>query len=180
MPPVLERKGSKVALSMPDLDADMVAMIVEEVLDLDQRAQLGGGITVEAEYRAADGRRFHVLADRPQGHSGVRLTFRPVTEVGRAGAAAPRPGARAPELVAHAAAATPAHATAPLHAAAPVHAATPVHAVAVASPIREGLGHAITQALAQAEAQHASDVLIASGHAVRLRVGGHLVEPSRW
>lgn len=170
-PPVLERKGSKVALSMPDLDADMVAMIVEEVLAAEQRDQLAAGVTVEAEYRAADGRRFHVVADRPQGHSGARLTFRPVTEAGRPGAA--RPAARAPEPAPHAAAPPPIHAAAP--SAMPI-AAAPIHAVAVASPIREGLGAALSQVLAQAEAQHASDVLIASGHAARLRVGGQLVE----
>jgi twitching motility protein PilT len=168
--PVLERAGAKVALSMPALDADMVAMILEEVLSEPQRAALAGGDSIESEHRSGDGHRFSVLVDRPSGAAAdLRLSFRPVVEP-RAGA---KTSAAAPTRVATA----PVAASPSRSADAPI---PPAPAAAVMSPspapTRAYDDAQLARALDLAEHHGASDVLIASGHAVRLRVGGTLME----
>jgi len=166
-PPALEKGGQTAPLSMPSLDADMFAMMLEGVTTADQRAEIEHGEPIETQYRAGDGKRWTVIVDRPGGE--LRMLFRPV-----AGGMAAHGAPAKPE---------PAAARAPMPSVSPIVAAAPASAPApVAAPIADVPGAivvpegVIAQALARAELEHASDVLLSSDRAVRLRIGGQLVE----
>lgn len=154
-PPQLDRRGTKVALSMPSLDVETFTMILEEVTTPEQREQLAATATLELEYRSGEGRRFAVAIAGTG--ADARLTFRPAT-----GATAAKPPA------------TPT--AAPVAARSP----TPVATIAAEPPpatMRTSVDSTtITRILARALLEAASDVLIPAGHPTRLRVGGVLVE----
>ncbi len=178
-PPVLERRAGKVALSMPNLDAEMVEMIFEEVTSAEQRDGLGAEAALELEYTSGDGRRYQVGIARSGAE--LRLAFRPIT------AGAPAARAEAPTSAARRAAhpepppppyradpaaigpQVPADAPPPERAGAAVDLALSRRQTSAASST-------IANVLARAEHEGASDVFIAAGLAVRLRVGGVLVE----
>lgn len=162
-PPVLEKSGSKVALSMPNLDADMVEMILEEVASVEQRGAIAAGGAIDTEYKSGDGKSYQVAITRDRD---LRIVFRLVVAGARTPARAPDPPSttRAPAPV-------------------PVHPHVPIEPVVqVTSPIAARIPTAtlpagtIARALARAEHEGASDVLLAGGLPARLRVGGHLIE----
>jgi twitching motility protein PilT len=162
-PPVLERRGGKVALSMPSLDPEMVEMILEEVASPAQRKDHAAIATgIEIEYRSTDQREYQVAISRTGAE--LRLAFRPITAASRAAApvrAEPTPPPSAPT-------------EAPGPAAV---AATPRPSPPEPATDRAGATQGvIDRTLARAEHEGASDVFLSSGLTVRLRVGGGLVE----
>jgi len=155
-PPALDKRGQSTPLSMPSLDAEMLAMILEGVTSAEQRTAIEGGESIETQYRSGDGKRWTVVIDRPGGE--LRMLFRPLA----AATAAPAPVRAQPE---------------PPRTAVPAPAAVAPAAPMVESPttivVPEGV---VAQALARAELERASDVLLSTDRAVRLRVGGQLIE----
>jgi twitching motility protein PilT len=158
-PPALERGGSKVALSMPSLDAEMVEMILEEVANPDQRSALAAAGSFDGEYRSADGKQFLLAITRTDGQ--LRIGFRLVVPGARAPTRGIEPASHPPP--------PPPTSTAPPVPLQPTLARPQTAAVATGT---------IGRVLARADLEAASDVLIASGLPVRLRIGGLLVEQS--
>jgi len=163
-PPVLEKSGSKVALSMPNLDADIVEMILEEVASTEQRTAIASGGALDTEYKSGDGKIYQVAITRSD--RDLRIVFRLVVAGARTPAHPPDPPstARAPVAV-------------------PMHPHVPIEPVVqVTSPIAGRIPTAtlaagtIARVLERAQHEDASDVLLASGLTARLRVGGLLVE----
>jgi twitching motility protein PilT len=159
-PPVLEKSGSKVALSMPSLDAEMVEMILEEVASAEHRGGIARGGALETEYRSGDGKQWQVAVTRSDRE--LKIVLRIVVAGARTQTRAADPPARA---------------------SVPVHPPLPIDPVVqVTSPIATRMPPAsppdgtIARALARAEHELASDVLLASGLPARLRIGGLLVE----
>ena len=160
-PPTLERRSGSLPLSMPSLDREMVSMVLEEVTSAEQRGELERGGSLEVEYKADDGKRYTVYVDKPGGE--LRMSFRPV------GAAKPKPAA-VPTPVAR-------ESTAPIELAR-AHEPAPVPSLEaiVGAPSRASTEGDMARALARADHEKASDILISCGRPVRLRVGGSLVE----
>lgn len=163
-PPALQRAGATAPLSMPSLDPETLNMILDEVTSVEQRAELADAGTLESSYTSgADGKTYAVVIERDA--AGIKLAFRP--------AGAPRP---------QAANASPAPA-APRPAA-----VAPAPAIELAGPASppagiDELGSApivlaedLAAILARADHERASDVLLSSDRAPRLRVGGDLHE----
>ncbi|MBL8943763.1 MAG: PilT/PilU family type 4a pilus ATPase [Myxococcales bacterium] len=164
-PPVLERRGGKVALSMPSLDPEMVEMILEEVASPAQRGDHAAIATgIEVEYRSADQREYQVAISRTGAE--LRLAFRPISAATRAAALA-RPS-EAP---------VPAEPPSPPVGVATAPRPAPIEPTPSRATDRAGATQGvIDRTLARAQHEGASDVFFASGMAVRLRVGGGLVE----
>ncbi len=157
-PPALDKRGKSTPLSMPSLDAEMLSMVLDDVTTAEQRKDVDNGVAIETQYQAGDGKRWTVIVDRPGGE--LRMHFRPVAPPGAANtqppASAPRPVAVAPAP------------SAPI----PI---APEHSEPMPSTIVVPDG-VIAQALARAEYERASDVLLSADRAIRMRVGGLLVE----
>ncbi len=166
-PPVLERRGSKVALSMPSLDADTVEMILEEVTSAEQRQVLATNETLDTEYRSPDGRQYAVALLRTR--TELRLAFRLITAATppappRATAATPGPRFPADPSTLAELGQEPAAGSARE----PASARASSHVTSAVGPI--------ARSLARAQHDGASDVFLTSGRPVRLRVGGVLFE----
>jgi twitching motility protein PilT len=166
-PPALDKRGQSTPLSMPSLDAEMLSMVLDDVTTAEQRAEVDNGVAVETQYKSGDGKRWTVIVDRPGGE--LRMLFRPLAPAGAANnhppapAAPPRPVA-APVAVADVV-------TAPIV----THPPSEPNLVAMPSTVVVPDG-VIAQALARAEYERASDVLLSTDRAIRMRVGGSLVE----
>jgi twitching motility protein PilT len=160
-PPVLDKSGSKVALSMPNLDADMVEMILEEVASAEQRAAITRGGALETEY-SSGGKQYQVAITRSDRE--LRIAFRLVVAGARAPARAPDPP-------------SPSRAQIPVHPDVPIEPVVQVSSpIAARIPVVTLPAGTIARVLARAEHELASDVLLAGGLPARLRVGGLLVE----
>lgn len=160
-PPQLDRRGTKFALSMPNLDVETFTMILEEVTTHDERFLLTSTSSLELEYRSADGKRFNVTIVGAGAET--RLTFKPVT----AGAAATKPERSMP----------PSSPPAPATRAPATTTRAPAAIVPEPANVRAATDtNTIARILARAQFEAASDVLIPAGYPTRLRVGGVLVE----
>jgi twitching motility protein PilT len=163
-PPTLERRSGSLPLSMPSLDREMVSMVLEEVTSVEQRGELERGGSLETEYQSGEGKRYTVYVDRPGGE--LRMSFRPV------GAAKPKPpAAAAPTPVAR-------EASAPIQIVRerPEPEPMPTLEAIVGEELHPISDADMDRALARADHERASDLLISCGRPVRLRVGGSLVE----
>jgi hypothetical protein len=85
--PSLRRAGNVEKMSMPALDAAMVAGFVEELAPGQAAADLAARGSIEVPYAAADGSRFSVLIEKVA--SGYRLLDRRATAAGPPRLAAP-------------------------------------------------------------------------------------------
>ncbi|MCA9675154.1 MAG: hypothetical protein KC464_08980, partial [Myxococcales bacterium] len=65
--PVLRKAGDAQPLSMPPLAAELVASLVDEVLDDDARGRLGDAGAAETTYALPDGSRFALLIESRDG-----------------------------------------------------------------------------------------------------------------
>lgn len=157
-PPALQRGGTTSPLSMPSLDQETVAIILGEVASPDQRAQLSESETLETVYvSSVDAKSYAVIIDRDA--SGLRITFRP--------AGGPRVAISQTQAVK-----APAR---PTEAPVPPHAESPSSIVdGNARPV--ALAEDLAAILARADHERASDVLLSSGRAPRMRVAGELIE----
>jgi twitching motility protein PilT len=162
--PVLQRRGEDASLSMPALDAPLVAQFVDEVVPPGQRAQLDEGGSFHGRYES-DAGSFSVQVRRFS--QGYRLAFQPIGATAAQGAPMPAAPTRAPAPAAPPPASPPA--------------GPPAHA-----PARGAMAHggfaaaadldALSDVLRQAEAEDASDVILSTGSDARLRVCGQLLD----
>jgi twitching motility protein PilT len=74
--PVLQRGGQPTPLSMPPLDAALVAQFADEVIAEELRAALDASGALETAYRTGDDEQFSVKAIKRA--TGIRLSFRPI------------------------------------------------------------------------------------------------------
>ncbi|MEZ4384502.1 MAG: PilT/PilU family type 4a pilus ATPase [Nannocystaceae bacterium] len=191
--PILERKGERIALSMPSLDRELVSVFIDEVVPADRQSELANGGALEEVYAAGDGAAYRARVEIGGGRRG-RLRI----ELRTGGKAKPKP--RAPSRArppvptraappASAAASPPPsptdHEGAGHRVASPVAAApvAPVAAPEAAFALEELAGGTylvdegpLRQLLARAIVEEASDVIISAGLEARMRVGGSLIE----
>lgn len=186
--PRLERNGEPRPLSMPPLGRDMVAAMVDELVDAPLRQQLERGQPVEARHEAAGGEAYEVLVE-PRS-DGPRLTLRRAGAEGatRSSAAGPAEpavddGRPAPAGATVASpAASDAAASAPAGAAVGAPASAPTHVMAGVTPLEPLRDEPLLEpgplaaVLAQAARERASDILLSHGCNARLRIAGEIVE----
>jgi twitching motility protein PilT len=202
--PLLKKAGADVALSMPRVSHDMVSMFLEDLVDPAQALQLKqegsvrlshsvGGQVFSAELRS-EGGRHHLAFYLQRGRAGAPAPAAAAAETLRAPVAPPppRPGPRSEVPAAPASglspgtgAARPAGMSAGTGGARPVGVGTAAVRPASA-PVEEAPAPAYRQAsvnagdvielVLQAHRDGASDVLLSSGLAARVRLGGSLQE----
>lgn len=146
--PVLRRGGEPSNLSMPPLDAALVATFIAELTTDEQRAEIERVAKVEVPYALEDGAAFSVLIERRA--NGPRLTLR----TGAAARPTPKPALAAVEATAT---------SAP---------AADVPAIVASGPAAELIG----RAFAEVAARDASDLIVSAGRPARVRVDGRWVE----
>jgi twitching motility protein PilT len=96
-PPFLEKAGEAQRLSMPQLEAEVLAIVLEEVTGPEQRNALERDGHVETDYALPSGEHFVVLVERRA--SGLRFAFRPPVAAGVSTNATPScPATTAPTL----------------------------------------------------------------------------------
>ncbi|HET6585184.1 MAG TPA: ATPase, T2SS/T4P/T4SS family, partial [Nannocystaceae bacterium] len=173
-PPALDKRGQTTPLSMPSLDAETLAMVLEGVTTPDQRATVERGETIETEYKGGNGKRWTVLVDRPGGE--LRMLFRPVATGGAANARAEAKAAASAEPAPRVRSSAPSTVEVPIAVPAAVEESNTMPVLVDAPSAIVLSDGVVAQALARAEYERASDVLLSSDRTVRLRVGGQLVE----
>ncbi len=164
--PVLRKAGEVMPLSMPALDAGLVGAMVDELLDEVARARLDGSGATEVAHQLSDG---SGVALRIERHGDALRVAGRVAQLARVTPAAPPASAARP---APGTMPTPTPATG-----APVAAPDRLPAMTdAAAPSTEPLPAALLDLLVGLDATGASDLLLSTGQAPRLRIGGALVE----
>jgi twitching motility protein PilT len=161
-PPALDKGGTVRPLSMPDPGPEFIAAILDETLPPAEHERLARDAGVETTY-VADGVEYFVRV--ATGSAGPRVSFRlqPDPPAADPVASEPTPAAPRPAAIPVAAPAMPA---------APAPEAARAEAAWAPVPLDAGV---LAPLLQRADDDNASDILLSSGRAPRLRIDGELV-----